>query len=56
VAQASSVTGEIARDIVGVNEASGSISVSSTQLKQHAENLTLLAQALQSLVERFRVE
>ncbi|MBZ4685023.1 MAG: methyl-accepting chemotaxis sensory transducer [Desulfomicrobiaceae bacterium] len=56
VAQASSVTGEIAQDIVGVNEASGSISVSSTQLKQHAENLTLLAQALQSLVERFRVE
>ncbi|BDV01340.1 methyl-accepting chemotaxis protein [Thermodesulfomicrobium sp. WS] len=56
VAQASSVTGEIARDIVGVNEASGSISVSSTQLKQHAENLSLLAQALQSLVERFRVE
>ncbi len=55
VAQASSVTREIARDIVGVNEASGSISVSSAQLKQHAENLSLLAQALESLVARFRL-
>ena len=56
VAQASAVTGEIARDIVTVNQASGTISVSSAQLKQHAENLSQLAEALQRLVERFRTE
>jgi len=55
VAQASSVTGEIARDISMVSSASTKISTSSTELKQSSENLSLLAQALEQLVLKFKL-
>lgn len=55
VAQASMVTGEIARDIVQVSDASGRISTNSTELKQNSENLSLLAGALEQLVQKFKI-
>ncbi|ACU89177.1 methyl-accepting chemotaxis protein [Desulfomicrobium baculatum] len=55
VAQASTVTGEIAKDIVQVSEASGQISGNSTELKQSSENLSLLAEALEQLVKKFKL-
>ncbi len=55
VSQASMVTGEIAKDIVQVSEASGQISDNSTELKQSSENLSLLAEALEHLVKKFKL-
>jgi methyl-accepting chemotaxis protein len=55
VSQASTVTGEIAKDIVQVSEASGQISGNSTELKQSSENLSLLAEALEQLVKKFKL-
>ena len=49
------MTGEIARDIVQVSDASGRISGNSTDLKQSSENLSLLAGALEQLVKKFKV-
>jgi methyl-accepting chemotaxis protein len=55
VSQASTVTGEIARDIVQVSDASGRVSVSSTDLKRSSESLSQVAAALEGLVKKLKV-
>jgi methyl-accepting chemotaxis protein len=55
IAQASSVTLGITRDITEVNQVSSEISNSSSQLNLSAEDLRKMAENLQRIVDRFRV-
>jgi methyl-accepting chemotaxis protein len=55
VAQSSQVVGTITADITEVNQASGEIASSSSQVRLGAEDLSKLAEQLNSMVGRFKV-
>ncbi len=54
-AQVSTVTGEVARDIAGVNDAARKISGGSDDVKLRAGELQRLAGELNAMVKRFQV-
>ena len=56
VAQISTVSQEVARDIVLVNQAAGDISSGSEQVMTRADELSRLAEDLRRIVGRFKVE
>ena len=56
VAQSSIVSGEIAREIAGVNEFSNQLSGNSDQMNQSAASLSRLANELNALVDKFKYE
>ena len=55
VAQAATVTQSIAKDIVGVNDATAEIAMGTDQVNSSAEELSRLAEQLEKLVGNFRV-
>lgn len=54
VAQTSSVSQSVAKDVAAVNRAAGDISSGSSQVFDHASDLSKLAANLKSLVEQFK--